>query len=82
MRRWRFTTAVFDELLPQTRQLERLKAKLLSRLHMSEVFASTSQPQHQRSESHLRAGIRLDPSWLLNRGVLSIVGRSVLKRDG
>jgi hypothetical protein len=77
-----FTAAVFDELLPQTHQLARLKAKLLSRLHMGEVFASTAQPQRGRAKSHLREGIRLDPSWLLNRGVLSIVGRSVLKRDG
>jgi glycosyltransferase involved in cell wall biosynthesis len=76
-----FTASVFDELLPRSRLLARLKSRLLARLHMSEVFSGTNQNQPWRKESHLWAGIRLDPSWLLNRGVLSILGRSVLKRS-
>ncbi len=75
-----FTTSVFDDLLPRSRFLAHLKSRLLARLHMSEVFSGINQNQPWRKESHLWAGIRLDPSWLLNRGVISILGRSLLKR--
>ena len=75
-----FTVSVFNDLLPRSRSLAHLESRLLARLHMSEVFSGINQSQAWRKESHLWAAIRLDPSWLLNRGVVSILGKSVLKR--
>jgi tetratricopeptide (TPR) repeat protein len=63
-----YTALIFEELLPKSRRLERMKARLLSNLHMGEVFRGTG----QRRRAHLWAGIRNNPAWLLNRGVISI----------
>jgi tetratricopeptide (TPR) repeat protein len=63
-----YTNSIFEELLPKRRRLTRMKSRLLSSLHMSEVFKGTG---HQR-RAHLWAGIRDNPAWLLNRGVISI----------
>ncbi len=66
---------VFDELLPRTRGLDRLHARLQSRLHMREVFAGARLDEPQRVDAHLWAGVRTDPNWLRNRGVLALMAR-------
>jgi glycosyltransferase involved in cell wall biosynthesis len=77
-----YTASLFRDLLPQTRRLAHIKTRLLSDLHMSEVFAGAGQNQFRRIESHLWAGIRQSPAWLFNRGVLSILIKTLLKEFG
>jgi hypothetical protein len=72
-----FAEAVFLDL-PRTRWLAGLKA----RLHMREVFAGASQSDLARVDKHLWQGLRADPKWLLNRGVLALMKRLILKRAG
>ena len=71
-----FCQSLFESLLPHTRQLGQLKSKFISRLHMREVFRQSSAGRLARPREHLWPGIRHDPSWLLNRGVLAILIRS------
>jgi glycosyltransferase involved in cell wall biosynthesis len=77
----RYTVAVFAELLPRTRRLARMKARLLSDLHMQEVFAGVSQNQPARVQAHLWPGLRYNPGWLGNRGVVALSVKSLLKRN-
>jgi glycosyltransferase involved in cell wall biosynthesis len=68
-----FIDGIFRDLFPATRDLTRLRSRLTSRLHMKEVFAGMDLQKSSGVESHLWAGIKADPSWLLNRGVLSLI---------
>lgn len=76
-----YTQSIFQDLFPQTQPMMRMKSRLLSNLHMSEVFAEAKQNQFSRMKPHLWAGIRHSPGWLLNRGVISILGKSLFVRD-
>lgn len=66
---------LFSGFLPKSYELSRMKARLLSELHMGEVFAGLKQNHIQRINDHLWLGIRNDPSWLFNRSVASLVAR-------
>jgi glycosyltransferase involved in cell wall biosynthesis len=77
----RYTESMFDDLLPKTRQLARMRARLLSDLHLSEVFAGANQNQPDRIKAHLWLGIRYAPRWMLNRGVVSILFKSLFQRN-
>jgi hypothetical protein len=74
--------ALFGNLLPATRQLAHLKSRFISRLHMQAVYRQMRAGRVARPSEHLLPSIRHDPSWLLNRGVLAILIRSSLPRDG
>jgi hypothetical protein len=76
-----YTESVFRDLLPRTGHLSRARSRLISYLHMSEVFAGASQNQPQRIKAHLWSGIRHEPTWLLNSGVISILIKSLFRRD-
>jgi glycosyltransferase involved in cell wall biosynthesis len=76
-----YTESIFRDLLPHTQHLSRLESRLISYLHMSEVFAGAEQNQRQRIKAHLWPGLRRDPTWLLNRGVISILIKSLFRRD-
>jgi glycosyltransferase involved in cell wall biosynthesis len=75
-----YTETIFDELLPKTRRLDHMKSRLLSYLHMSEIFAAAKQNEYWRVKPHLLPGIRYDPAWLFNRGVISIFLKSLLSQ--
>ena len=75
-----YTQSIFDDLLPKTKRLDSMKSRLLSYLHMSEVFAGAKQNQYWRVKPHLWPGIRHNPSWLFNRGVISIFFKSLIKQ--
>jgi hypothetical protein len=74
-----YTVSIFDDLLPRSSRLKRMKSRLLSDLHMSEVFAAVNREQPERLNNHLWSGIRGNPAWLLNRGVISIVLKGLLR---
>ncbi len=76
-----YTESVFGDLLPHSRRLSRTRSRFMSNLHMSQAFAGASQNQPERIKAHLWPGIRYDPTWLLNRGVVSILVKSLFRRD-
>lgn len=75
-----YTSAIFRDLFPDTKFLRRMRARLLSYLHMSQVFAGVSQGDIAGLDYHLWLGIRNQPSWLLDRGVVAIVIKSLFRR--
>jgi glycosyltransferase involved in cell wall biosynthesis len=70
-----FVERVFTDLLPPTPPMVRVRNRLLARLHMTAVFAAAQRGDGQTVDAHLWAGIRRDPKWLLNRGVVTLVAR-------
>lgn len=76
-----YTGSVFDNLLPKRRKLARMKSRLVSDLHMAEVFSAAKNQQYRRAKKHAWAGICGAPSWLLNRGVLSLLLKSLLQHN-
>jgi hypothetical protein len=77
-----FTEAIFSELLPQTPATARLRSRWLAQLHMRAAFAGFERAGANEVLAHLRQGVRHEPRWLLNRGVLSIAIRSALRQGG
>jgi hypothetical protein len=47
---------------------------------MREVFEGLHDGNASRIDRHLWSGLRLDPSWLINRGVLVVSARSLLRQ--
>ncbi len=72
-----FTEAIFLDLLPQTPRLIQLKSHMVSDLHMGEVFTANEEDASRVIRSHLWPGIRNNPAWLLNRGVIAILFKQV-----
>jgi glycosyltransferase involved in cell wall biosynthesis len=75
-----YTRSVFDDLLQPTRRLVIMKSRLLSYIHMSQVFSDASQHRYRQVRKHLWQGIRNSPNWLLNRGVIAILFRDLFIR--
>lgn len=76
----RFLQTIFSELLPSSRIMSRLRASLLSDLHMREVFSAAREGRPRQVKAHLWPGLRHNPAWLLNRGVWAIMARSLWQR--
>jgi hypothetical protein len=69
----KFIDAAFTDLFPKTAHLAHLKSRMVSQIHMSEVFTAASQHKYGKVNHHLWLGIRTNPSWLLNRGVITLI---------
>jgi glycosyltransferase involved in cell wall biosynthesis len=67
-----YTSSIFEKLLPRTRRLAHMKSRLLSDLHMGEVFSAANQNDFGDVKAHLWPAIRHSRKWLFNRGVVSI----------
>jgi len=74
--------SLFGRVLPQTREMARARARLLSTLHIREVFKGASHGDGPRIDRHWLPGIRLDPRWASNRGIWAIGIRRLLSRFG
>jgi len=74
-----FAASILSDL-PVTHRYVSLSNRLRSRLHMRRVFEGLAAGEGKVVEEHLWPGLRLDPSWLLNKGVLSVSIRSIWKR--
>jgi hypothetical protein len=72
--------ALFRDLLDPTPHLARLRSRLQARLHVREAFAAAQAGRSDQVASHLWPGVRADPRWALNRGVLSLLARQVFRR--
>jgi glycosyltransferase involved in cell wall biosynthesis len=75
-----FCESLFAHLLRGQPAAERLKPRVLSRLHMREVFQGLHEGDASRIDRHLWSGLRFGPSWLINRGVLAVAARSLLRQ--
>jgi GT2 family glycosyltransferase len=73
-----FTDMVFAGL-PPSPTMAKLRGQLLADLHMRETFQGSKTQDWPRVRAHLWPGVRYNPRWLLNRGVLVIAARSLLK---
>jgi hypothetical protein len=80
-----FTRSIFNDLFPHTPMLYSIKSGLLARLHMGEAFAGMAGNDWALIDRHLWLGIRNNPAWLLNRGVLStsvkLLKKSIFRRS-
>jgi hypothetical protein len=77
-----YVETLFRECLPKTRSSARARARLLSELHVREVFEGARSGNGDRIDGHWLAGIRLDPRWARNRGFWAIVVRRLVRRHG
>lgn len=64
--------SVFFDLLHDTRIPLNLRSALASRLHMRQVFSGVEVGNWEQVRRHFWLGVRHNPRWLLNRGVLVI----------
>ena len=71
-----YTHFIFKYLLPGTRRLRQVESRILSDIHMSEVFQNPD--QLHREKAHLFAGICKNPTWLLNPGVDKILVKTII----
>jgi glycosyltransferase involved in cell wall biosynthesis len=74
--------SLFQELLPQKKHLARLKSRLVAELYIVEAFDRFQMSHTPAFEPELVwMGVRHDPRWLTNRGIVSIlVKQSVFRR--
>jgi glycosyltransferase involved in cell wall biosynthesis len=75
-----FVENVFDVLLPINLKLLRIKSRIQARLYINAVFASLPEKTSAQVYDHLWKGVRKDPNWLLNRGVISLLVKSMFHK--
>ena len=75
-----FINGIFSDLFPNTRFLSTTRSRLLSDLHMGQVFTGVETGDHKLVDQHIWQGIHHNPSWIINRGVTAIIGDSLLRR--
>jgi glycosyltransferase involved in cell wall biosynthesis len=74
-----FLERVFEELLPKKLHLKRIKSRLLARIYMEEVFATIPNGLSFEVYDLVWKGVRKDPTWLKNRGVVSLIVKSIFR---
>ena len=74
-----FGESLFADLFRDVPAASHLKPRFLSRLHMREVFAGAQENDADRVDHYIGKGLQYDPAWLLNRGVLVITAKSILR---
>lgn len=75
-----FVESIFNDQFPSTPHLVRAKSRIMSQLHMKQVFEAVEDGQYDQVGEHWWEGVRSDPRWLLNRGVLSIGMKNLFTR--
>jgi hypothetical protein len=71
---------IFSRLFPVTAKLNRVKSRLLGKMHMRVVFYGLGQGRSNLVDEHLWLGVKADPVWVLNRGVLSLLWKRIFHR--
>ncbi len=67
---------LFDSLPSQLERLRPLRRKALGRMYMARGFEAQSLGRVDAAVQAFKQGMRLDPTWLRNRGVLSAIIRT------
>jgi glycosyltransferase involved in cell wall biosynthesis len=73
--------SLFGQVLPPTPEMARARARLLSMLHIREVFIGANHGDGPRIDRHWLPGLWLDLRWARNRGLWAIGLRRVLSRS-
>lgn len=74
---FRYLDEIYKELFPNTQFLSKSRSRLISALHMGQVFDGAKMGDFNLVNQHLWPGIRYQPTWLLNRGVVVILLKSI-----
>lgn len=74
-----FTATLFDAVLPQHPHLARLRRALLAEIHMRGAFDARREGRGGDVARHLWPALRLDPSWLGNRAVASVIAGQIAR---
>jgi hypothetical protein len=69
----------FENLPHELASLRPWRRKALGRLYMARGFRAHNAGSARDAGRAIWQGVRLDPSWLRNRGVWSILGRSIIR---
>jgi glycosyltransferase involved in cell wall biosynthesis/aminoglycoside phosphotransferase (APT) family kinase protein len=77
-----FGQTVLDNLPDCARELERFRPRILGELSIGRAFQSYRVGKMAQVRRDIVAGLHYDPSFLKNRGVVSIFRKSLLKRNG
>jgi glycosyltransferase involved in cell wall biosynthesis len=67
-------------LSPSNSKVTRQRKKALARIRLQSVFRSAGPAQRARLDEHLWPAVRQDPTWLLNRGVWSLMAQAAMRR--
>lgn len=67
-----FIQAIFTDLLPATSPLSLSRRRLLAQLHITALFTGLERGNNSQVQKHLWPAIQQNPTWLLNRGILSL----------
>ncbi|HUX85694.1 MAG TPA: glycosyltransferase, partial [Chloroflexota bacterium] len=75
-----YVDAVFASLPPEATHLRSFARKAKATVHMERVFVAESSADRADLARNLWQGLRLDPSWLRNRGVQSLMLETLIGR--
>jgi glycosyltransferase involved in cell wall biosynthesis/aminoglycoside phosphotransferase (APT) family kinase protein len=76
-----FAQAVLENLPDCAQDLERFRGRILAELYISRAFQSYRMGNMSQVRRNMIVGLRYDPFFLKNRGVISIFCRSLLNRN-
>ena len=70
---------IFSSLLPEKASLSKVYARLVSEKYIDIFFQEINDPDTKQARQSLIKGIRLNPGWLLNRGIISYLLKHSLR---
>ena len=70
--------SVLDSLPSNFAALAQLRRRVLGKIHIAQAFGEYAAGHSSQACRHVLTGVRHDPSFLKNRGVISILAKSVL----
>ena len=74
-----YVATVFQELPPEAARLARVQRRVLSDVEIGCAFEDYFAGKHRLATRRILRALRHRPSWLANRGVVSVLARSLLK---
>lgn len=73
---------LFEEVLPRHPSLKHLKSKLMAQVYIESAFAREKMGASNMDQKDLIwRGVRYNPAWLFNRGVVSILVKSLFRGE-
>jgi glycosyltransferase involved in cell wall biosynthesis len=83
---WNGTAAAYGlsaaaHLPPELRPTRAELRRVVARLEMRRFFEAVSRGDRAAARQHLGRGLRRDPTWITNRGVLAFLARGLLARS-
>ncbi len=73
-----FSSMVFNNLPPEAKHLKGGQSQVDSNIHITQAFLDYSVNEYQAVVQNVLKGVTKVPAWLINRGVVSILMKSVV----